>query len=132
MRIIFALCATLLIVRPLAAQSSLSLKKAFEARNAAVRAGNGKEWSKYATDDFSMTNPDGTVMTKQERMSQIEGRPLTTLAPADVRWREYGDAAIETSRVTPQGKPARLTVMWVKQAKNWKVASAQFTPIAAP
>jgi len=131
MRLAIALCISLLIATPLSAQSA-SLRKAFDARNAAVRAGAGKEWRKYATDDFSMTRPDGTVITKEQRVAEIEGHPLTTLAPAEVQWRVYGDAAIETSRVTPQGKPARLIVVWVRQGKNWKVAAAQFTPIAAP
>src|SRR5690348_3531537 len=132
MRLMLALCASVLLASPVAAQPSRALQKAFDARNAAVRAGNGKEWSRYATDDFTMITPNGVVINKQQRMAEIEGHPLTTLAPTELRWREYGDAAIETSEVTPHGKPARLIVVWVRKGRKWKVAAAQFTPISAP
>jgi len=132
MPFMFAVCTSLVLATALAAQPSAALKKAFDARNAAVWSGNGKEWAKYATDDYSMTIPNGTMITKQQRVAEIEGHPLKAAAPTDLRWREYGDAAIETSQVTPQGKPARLIVVWVKQGKHWKVAAAQFTPISQP
>lgn len=133
MRLVLALCCSLLIVSPVAAQPSAALKKASDARNAAVQRGNGKEWAKYTTDDFAVINPDGTVMSKQERMAEIEGHPLSTpLAPTEERWREYGNTAIQTFQVRPRGKPARLTVVWVKQGKAWRAASAQYTPISTP
>ena len=131
MRLMLSLCGTLLIASPLAAQPSASLQKAYEGRNAAVRAGHGKEWGKYATDDYTMTGPDGGLETKQQRMTEIEGHPLAVV-PTDVKWREYGNAAIETEQVMPRGKPARLIVVWVKQGKSWKVAAAQFTPVSRP
>ena len=46
------------------------------------------------------------LMTKQQRMAEIEGHPVPNLgASTDVRWREYENAAIETSQVTNQGNP---------------------------
>ena len=132
MRILLALCAGLVLASPLAAQPSPALEKAFGARNEAVRTGSGKEWAKYATDDYSMMLPNGAVMTKQQRVAEIDGHPIAMPEPRDLRWREYGDAAIETSQMAPQGKPARLIVVWVKRRKEWKVAAAQWTPISSP
>lgn len=50
-----------------------------------------------------MVIPNGTLVTKQQRIAEIEGHPLTTVAPTDMRWQEYDDAAIETEPVTPPG-----------------------------
>ena len=133
MRLVLALCGSLFIISPVAAQPSPALKNASDARNASVQTGKGKEWAKYTTDDFSVINPDGTVMSKQERTAEIEGHPLSNpIAATEERWREYGNAAIHTSVVRPRGKAARLTVVWVKQGKHWRAASAQYTPISTP
>lgn len=132
MRLVFVLVSSVIVAGAVGAQPSAALEKAYDARNAAVRSGNGKAWAQYATDDYSMTIQNGTVITKQQRIAEIEGHPLTAPAATDVRWREYGAAAIETSQVTPQGKPARLIVVWIRQDKSWKVAAAQFTSISTP
>jgi hypothetical protein len=132
MRLVLAACVGLLLAAPAAGQSSPALKKASEARNAAMRAGNAKEWGRYTTEDFTVTGADGVVKTKQQRVSEIEGHPLTGSVPArtDDRWRQHGDTFIETWQADANGKPARYTTVWVKEGRVWKVAAVQITSIA--
>ena|SRR2546428_9863834 len=131
-----ALALALAVVLPIPGfgQSDPSVKMAADARQAAQRAGNAEEWGKYTTDDFLVTGADGVVKTKQQRMTEIAGHPMTTPAasPTDDTWRLYGTTAIRTSSVAINGKPTRLTTVWVKQQGVWKVAAVQLTTIAQP
>jgi Domain of unknown function (DUF4440) len=133
-RLGLALCLTVVFPTLSFAQSDPTLKKAADARQAAQRAGNAEEWGKYTTDDFLVTGADGVVKTKQQRMTEIAGHPITTPAPAptDDKWRVYGTTAIRTSAATINGKPTRLTTVWVKQQGDWKVAAVQLTNVAQP
>jgi len=107
------LALSLAVVLPIVGfgQSDPALKKAADARQAAQWAGNAEEWGKYTTDDFLVTGADGVVKTKQQRMTEIAGHPITTpaLTPTDDKWRVYGTTAIRTSAVAINGKPTRLT-----------------------
>ena len=133
-RLALALC--LAVVLPILGfgQSDPTLKKAVDARQAAQWAGNAEEWGKYTTDDFLVTGADGVVKTKQQRMTEIAGHPITTPAasPTDDKWRLYGTTAIRTSSVAINGKPTRLTMVWIKQQGGWKVAAVQLTNLAQP
>lgn len=106
------------------------LQKAVEARAAAQRAGDEQGWGRYTTDDFTVINVFGAVLTKAERMAQIKGsKNLANEPQKDHKWRIYGDAAIETFVVDPADGPRRFTSTWVKQNGTWKVASVQQTLI---
>jgi Domain of unknown function (DUF4440) len=133
-RLAVALCLAVVLPIPGFGQSDPTLKKAVDARQAAQWAGNAEEWGKYTTDDFLVTGADGVVKTKQQRMTEIAGHPITTPAPSptDDKWRQYGTTAIRTSSVVINGKPTRLTTVWVKQQGVWKVAAVQLTNIAQP
>lgn len=131
MRSILALAMSVLLAVPALAQSP-SLKAAADARNAAQRAGDSKGWAKYTTDDFMVTGVNGVVKDKQQRMTEIEGHPATgTPVPAtDQKWRSYGNVVVYTARTTSvDDKPQRITTVWVKQGKTWKVAAVHLTTI---
>lgn len=133
-RLALALCLAVVLPTPGFGQSDPALKRAADARQAAQWAGNAEEWGKYTTDDFLVTGADGVVRTKQQRMTEIAGHPITTPVPAptDDKWRVYGTTAIRTSAVSINGKPTRLTTVWVKQPGGWKVAAVQLTNVAQP
>ena len=135
MRLALVACLSLLLATPVAGQPSASLKKAAETRNAAMRSGNAKEWGKYTTADFMVTGADGVVKTKQQRMTEIEGHPLTGAVPArsDDRWRQYGNTYIETWQAPDaNGKTTRYTSVWVREGREWKVAAVQLTAVTTP
>lgn len=133
MRSILALAVSALLAAPALAQQSPSLKAANLARAAALRAGNSKVWAKYTTDDFMVTGVNGVVKNKQERITDIEGHPLTgTAVPAtDEKWRSYGNTVVYTASITSaENKPQRITTVWVRQGGTWKVAAVQVTAVA--
>jgi hypothetical protein len=129
-RAALALCIGVGLSIPAFGQSDPALQKAVQARQAAQRAGNAEEWGKYTTDDFLLTFTDGSVTTKQQRMSMIAGRPTPAIARADEKWRMYGTTAILTAEEVIFGKRTRLTAVWVKEQGLWKVAAVQFTIVA--
>src|SRR5437870_12090478 len=98
-RLGLALC--LAVVLPIVGfgQSDPALKKAADSRQAAQWAGNAEEWGKYTTDDFLVTGADGVVKTKQQRMTEIAGHPITTpaLTPTDDKWCVCGTTLTRTS-----------------------------------
>jgi hypothetical protein len=133
-RLALALGLALVLPIPGFGQSNPTLKKAAAARQAAQQAGNAEEWGEYTTADFLVTGADGVVKTKQQRMTEIGGHPITTPAapPTDDKWRVYGTTAIRTHAAIINGKATRLTTVWVKQRGAWKVAAVQLTTIAQP
>lgn len=113
-------------------QPEKALQDAADARMKAMRSGDAEGWGKYTTDDFIVIEPDGTQKTKTQRMTEIKGTPSTATQPTDQKWRAYGtDTAVSTATVTIDGKPTRVTSVWVKQGGPWKVASVQLTTVAA-
>jgi hypothetical protein len=131
--ILAAVVVSAVLAAPALAQTP-ALKAASVARSAAMRAGNGKVWAKYTTNDFMVTGANGVVRNKQERTAEIEGHPLTgTPVPAtDETWRSYGNTVVYTANITSaDNKPQRITTVWVKQAGTWKVAAVQVTEVAA-
>ncbi len=134
MRNILALALSALLATPLLAQQNASLRKAADTRTAAMVAGDSKAWAKYTTDDFTVTGVEGVVKTKQDRIAEIEGRPLTgtRTPPTDEKWRSYGNTVVYSGQLTgANGEKQRITTVWVKQGATWKVAAVQLTTIAA-
>jgi ketosteroid isomerase-like protein len=90
-------------------------------------------------EDFTMTNPFGEVMTKEQRIGQIKpgGVMFDSYSVDDVSVRIYGDTAVVTNRATLAGKRGdqtlagqyRITQVFVKKGGNWQLVAAQSTPI---
>ena len=132
MRTTLGLCLVLAFASPILAQSSASLRAADKARGAALDDGNAKVWAKYTTDDFQVVLADGSVKSKQQRITEIDGHPRTKVTLSDEHWRMYGGTAIETLRSeAADDKPLRITQVWVRDHGTWKTASVQLTWIGA-
>jgi ketosteroid isomerase-like protein len=113
-------------------QPENALHEAFAARMKALESGDAEGWGKYTTDDFIVVQPDGTERTKAQRMSEIKVTPSRSSADTEQKWRTYGpNTAISTALATIEGKPTRVTSVWVKQGGMWKVASVQLTTVTA-
>jgi hypothetical protein len=107
------------------------LQKALDARRAAERANDVEAWNRYTVDGFLSTTPDGRVDTKAERAILIRNRKREDSAALieepklDLKWRMYGDTAIETFRwdnAPAFRRPVRITEVWVKRNGVWQVA----------
>lgn len=112
------------------AQAPKGLQEAMDARSKGMASGDAETWGKYTTEDFVVVELTGVMKTRAQRMVELKAPPAATPAPADQKVRMYGSAAVATSRVTSQGKPAMVTVFWVEQQGQWKAAAAQVTAIA--
>jgi len=113
-------------------QPEKALQDAADARLKAMSSADAEGWGKYTTDDFIVIEADGTQKTKTQRMTEIKGTPSAATQPTEQKWRTYGtDTAVSTAMVTIDGKPTRVTSVWVKQGEAWKVASVQLTTVAA-
>jgi hypothetical protein len=116
-----------------------ALRKAAEARANARYTGNADDYGKYVLDDAIITNSQGDVSTKAQRMKAIRGGGVQAPRPriSDEKYRVVGDVAVHTWREDgqdPDGKKAaaRWLEVWVKQQNNWKLSHLQFTDIAKP
>jgi hypothetical protein len=107
------------------------LQKALDARRAAEQANDVEAWSRHTADDFLSTTPDGRVDTKAERAVLIRNRKredsagLIAEPKRELKWRMYGDTAIETFRwddAPAFRRPVRVTEVWVKRNGVWQVA----------
>ncbi len=109
-----------------------ALQDAASVRMKSMRSGDAEGWGKYTTDDFVVVGPDGAMKTKSQRMSEIKASPTAASESTDQKWRAYGTStAVSVAQASVEGKPTRITSVWVKQDGTWKVASVQLTTIAA-
>ena len=134
MRSAFAFAVFALLATPALAQSNAQIKTAAQVRGSAMAAGDSKGWAKYTTDDFMLTDVDGVLKTKQDRITEIEGHAAATPRPADTdqKWRSYGNTMIYTARmVSADNHPERITTVWVKQRGTWKVAAVHVSSVPA-
>lgn len=113
-------------------QADKALQDTAAARTKSMGSGDAAGWGKYTTDDFMVIEADGAVKTKAQRIAAIKATPTAASDLTEQKWRMYGPAtAVSTARGTINGKPTRITTVWVQQQNEWKVASVQLTNIAA-
>ena len=99
----------------------------------AFDGGDGAALDKIETENLVLVLPDGSVFRKTEpRAAKMKKHaPATTRALSDVVVREFGDTAILTGLLTSKtgSETTRegTTVVFVKAAGKWKIASAQWT-----
>jgi hypothetical protein len=111
-----------------------AVRKAKEARDAARRAGDAQVWGRYTADDFLVTQADGAVNTKAERMAQIKGNKTAAAPPkvSDQQVRVYGNMTVLTWREDAANGATRFTEVWVKEGAEWKVTASQLTTVSKP
>lgn len=98
-----------------------------------VQRGDVARFRQILSDDFMCSNPDGTLVNKQEFLEQT-AKPVTItgLTADDVRIRLLGDVAIihaRTSYTTAGGelRHGRYTDVWARQDGSWVAVSAHVT-----
>ncbi len=129
-RLAFVTMSVLLASMSCAQEVDSALQQAMDAREAARVAGDSEEWARYTTDDFLVTGPDGTVLTKTQRMAAIDRNENTgAVQRSDVLVRTYGDTVIVTGR---GGVGGRATQVWVMSDGQWRTAAVHLSAIAEP
>jgi len=90
-------------------------------------------------DDFLSIGPKGFVLDKREWIDRHGMFTYQSLETSELDVREYGDTAIvrtvQRNRATYADQPVDVTVrvcqVWVDQGGQWRLASIQFSPLAA-
>jgi ketosteroid isomerase-like protein len=96
----------------------------------------GKIW----TPDYTFINPRGELLTKAQRLANIESgvTEFETMSPQQERLHVHGDFAVEVGRLVVQGEYSgrqssgeyRYTCAWIKMEKRWQMLANQITLIA--
>lgn len=99
-------------------------------------------FDRLASDDYTLTQPDGKVVTKAEMIAMAKsGDVKVEKGQSDnVKIRLYGNTALVTGRWTEKstnkGKPfagtMQYTTVYVKKNGKWQIVSDHGTMIAAP
>jgi ketosteroid isomerase-like protein len=99
----------------------------------AVQQSDVGRFDRILADDFLASNPDGSLVDKQQFLAQT-ALPVTIsgLAALDVRVRILGDVAIihaRTSYTTANGDPrnGRYTDIWARREGRWLAVAAHVT-----
>ena len=96
----------------------------------------GKLW----TTDYTFINPRGELLTKAQRLANIESgvTEFETMSPQQERLLVHGDFAVEVGRLVVQGEYSgrqssgeyRYTCAWIKIRGSWQMLANQITLIA--
>jgi len=110
-----------------------ALQKLNEEYIASVARSDVTRFGEILSDDFQNSNPDGSLVDKQQFLAQI-GRlgAVSNLKCEDVRIRLLGDTAIIHGRTTytkPDGQPGagRYTDIWILRDGQWLCVAAHVT-----
>jgi len=98
-----------------------------------VQVGDVQRFEEILADDFLCSNPDGSLVDKNQFLAQT-ARPVTIsgLTAEDVEVRIIGDVAIihaRTSYTTADGEQrnGRYTDVWARRDGRWLAVSAHVT-----
>lgn len=110
-----------------------ALQKLNEEYIASVAKSDVKRFGEILSDDFLNSNPDGSLVDKQQFLAQI-GRlaAVSNLKCEDVRIRILSDTAIihgRTTYIKPDGQPGagRYTDIWMLRDGRWLCVAAHVT-----
>jgi uncharacterized protein (TIGR02246 family) len=96
-------------------------------RIAAVERADAATWDRLTADNCTLVAPDGTLMTKAQRLAQMRTQQPDTAVPAKQETvLMYGNAAIHRYEI--RGNWVMLA--WSKDRTGWRVTMAQVTPVA--
>jgi hypothetical protein len=122
LRFVFTLSC--LIPSSMAAQVPVELQEAIRARDEATAKADAATWDRLTTDDFTVVTPDGTLMTKAERLAQLKTqKAVTPVAVQHEQIKRYGDVFVRRIR----NADVWVLAIWVKDRGGWRVAAVQVT-----
>ena len=90
-------------------------------------------------DDFIGIGPSGTVRTKPQVLADFTSHELTfqSITTDEVRFRVYGNTAVETGRTTTVGQDKgkvvprdnRFTRVWVRRQGRWRLVANHYSTL---
>lgn len=93
---------------------------------------------KHYADEYRWIDPMGGISNKSEDIAQSKNLTFESMEMSDMQVRVIGDTGVVTSMITIKGKymendisgQYRFTDTYVKRNGEWKLLSAQATPVA--
>jgi ketosteroid isomerase-like protein len=114
-----------------------TLKRLDQERIQAQVGADAAALNRLYAEDFIGIGPSGTVRTKAQVIADFTSRGLTfqSITTDDVRWRVYGDTAVETGSSTMNGQDRgkvvprdnRFTRVWVKRQGSWQLVANHYS-----
>jgi ketosteroid isomerase-like protein len=130
------LCSILLVAQSADANLASDLEALHAKWFKAFDSGDGAIMDQVEVDKLVLVMPTGSVWTKTKARAgeQPKRDPETERALSKMSVRRFGDTAILTGILTTKsGKETSqdaTTVVFVRSSGKWKIASAQWTPLA--
>ena len=131
------LCSTILMAQG----ADATLKSELEALHTkwfkAFDGGDGATMDQMEMDKLMLVMPTGFIWTKTKARGSEQPKldPHTERTLNDVSVRRFGDTAILTGILTTRSKKEdsqeATTVVFVQSSGKWKIASAQWSPVAS-
>lgn len=142
MRSAILILVTLLCSTPLMAQDTdTNLRSELEALHAkwmkAFDNGDGATMDQMEVDNLMLVMPTGSIWPKTAAREGKQRKldPQTERTLSDVSVRRFGNTAILTgiltTKSTKENSQDATTVVFVQSSGKWKIASAQWSPVAS-
>jgi uncharacterized protein DUF4440 len=126
LRVAFMLAS--LIPNVMTTQVPGDLQEAMRARDQAVTKADAATWDRLTTDDFTVVQADGVLLTKAERLAQFKTQQAATpVPPQQEQIKRYGDVVVRRALRQTRTGDAWVLDIWVKDARGWRVAAVQVT-----
>jgi hypothetical protein len=110
-----------------AAQASAELQQAIRDRSQAVIKADSATWDRLTADDFTVVLPNGTFLTRAERLAQFKTQPpMARTPPRREQLKHYGETYIRRFL----SDPGWVIEVWAKESGKWQVVAVQVTPAA--
>src|SRR5215203_4310584 len=124
------------------ANAEADVKKMLKDVEVALSKNDADALDKIYAPDYTLTNQDGVMQTRAERLAGIKSGDLKyeSFAYSDITVRTYGETAvvnnIATFKATNKGKSFggkyRISSTWIKGKEGWRQVNAQATAISEP
>lgn len=122
-----ALVLSGLIPNLTSAQTPPELQEAMRARSQAVAQANAATWDGLTADDFTVVLPDGSMLTKAQRLAQFKTqKPVRRSPPQQEQIKHYGETYVRRFL----GDNGWVLEVWTKDSGKWRVSAVQVTPAA--
>jgi hypothetical protein len=99
---------------------------------AALKANDTKKVADFFAPDYSFTDLDGKMMTRDERLKSIASQDGSKIAFSEINVRTYGPTGVVTGMAvnSADGTHTRFTQTWAWQGGRWWLVAAQRSTIA--
>jgi hypothetical protein len=125
--VLLTLVSAALLFGRAAAQAPSELQRGIRDRTQAVAKADAATWDRLTAEDFTVVLPNGTFLTKAERLAQFKTQPpMGRTPPQREQLKHYGETYIRRFL----SDTGWVIEVWAKDSGKWQVVAVQVTPVA--